>query len=196
MISLPEIRSRIEESIRVKQALAGRAELLRDIAYAWRDAILRGRALIFCGNGGSAADAQHMVCEMAGRFYLERRPVAAHALTVNTSSLTAFGNDFGFEEVFSRQLEGIAAAGDVAVGLSTSGNSPNVLKALEKARELGLVTVGFTGRGGGRMPPLCDYWLAIDSEETPRIQEGHILAGHIICELTERELFGQSASGP
>lgn len=190
MMSAEEIRGRIEESIRVKRALLGEADLLLRMAALWRDCLRSGGKVIFFGNGGSAADAQHMVCELAGRFYLERRPAAAVSLTVNTSSLTAIGNDFGFEQVFARQLEGIARAGDVAVALSTSGNSPNVLAALETARRLGLTTVGFAGRDGGTMRGLCDLCLCVDSEETPRIQEGHILAGHIVCELTERELFG------
>jgi D-sedoheptulose 7-phosphate isomerase len=192
MITSGEIRARIEESIRVKTSLLGQAETMGRIAQSWIDAIRAGNQVIFFGNGGSAADAQHMVCELAGRFYLERKPVAAVSLTVNTSSLTAIGNDYSFDVVFSRQLEGAARAGDVAVGLSTSGNSRNVVLALESARRLGLVTVGFTGRGGGRVREMVDHWLAIDSEETPRIQEGHILAGHIICELTERELFGEA----
>ncbi len=190
MVTLEEIRARIEESIRVKQALLSQAAILREIAELWCEAIGKDRQIIFFGNGGSAADAQHMVSELAGRFYLERRPVAAVALSVNTSSLTAIGNDYGFEHVFSRQLEGIARPGDVAVGISTSGNSPNVLQAFERARALGVSTVGFTGRSGGALRALSDCLLAIDSSETPRIQEGHILAGHIICELVERELFG------
>jgi D-sedoheptulose 7-phosphate isomerase len=192
MITVEEIRRRIEESIRVKKALADQAPLLRTLAELWTEAIRADRKVIFFGNGGSAADAQHMVCELAGRFYLERKPVAAVALTVNTSSLTAIANDYSFDVVFSRQLEGIGRPGDVAVAISTSGNSPNVLQAVKKARELGLTTVGFTGRGGGKLKDLVDHWLAIDAEETPRIQEGHLLAGHIVCELTERELFGSA----
>ena len=191
MIAVEEIRRRIEESIRVKSSLLGQAELIKKMAEVWSDALRQGNKVIFFGNGGSAADAQHLECELSGRFYLDRRPLAALSLTVNTSSLTAIGNDFGYEQIFARQLEGIARSGDVAVGISTSGNSPNVLLALEKARALGLATVGFTGRGGGKVRGLCDHWLGIDSEETPRVQEGHILAGHIICELVERELFGQ-----
>jgi D-sedoheptulose 7-phosphate isomerase len=116
------------------------------------------------------------------------------ALTVNSSSLTAIGNDYGFDQVFARQLEGIARTGDVAVGISTSGTSPNVVLALRKAREMGLVTVGFTGRQGGLMRELCDVWLGIDSEETPRTQEGHILVGHIACEMVEREMFSSGGT--
>jgi D-sedoheptulose 7-phosphate isomerase len=188
-----EIRARIEESIRVKRSLLAQVETLQRIASLWVAAIRGGRKVIFFGNGGSAADAQHLECELSGRFLLERRPVAALSLTVNSSSLTAIGNDYGFAAVFARQLEGIGTAGDVAVGISTSGDSDNVIRALETARGMGLATVGLTGRGGGRMRPLCDVWLPIDSLETPRIQEGHILAGHIVCELVERELFEGSS---
>jgi D-sedoheptulose 7-phosphate isomerase len=191
MYTVEDVRSRIEESIRVKQALLKEAPLLLDLARLWSQVIERGNQVIFFGNGGSAADAQHLVCELAGRFYLERRAVAAISLTVNTSSLTAIGNDYGYEQIFSRQLEGIARPGDAAVGISTSGNSPNVLLAVEKAHTMGLTTIGFTGRKGGQLRERCHYWLGIDSEETPRIQEGHILAGHIICELTEKTLFGK-----
>ncbi|MFN8548576.1 MAG: SIS domain-containing protein [Candidatus Eisenbacteria bacterium] len=145
--------------------------------------------MLFFGNGGSAADAQHWACELSGRFYLERKPVPAQALTVNSSNLTAIANDYGYDEVFIRQLEGVGKRGDVAVGISTSGNSVSVIKALKKARELGLVTMGFTGRSGGEMRSLVDHWLGIDSTDTPRIQEGHELAGHLVCELTERALF-------
>src|SRR5512140_3346188 len=162
MIGNEEIRRRIDEAIRVKESLRSQADVLREMALLWSDALRRGNKVIFFGNGGSAADAQHLECELAGRFYLDRRPLPAVALTVNTSSLTAIGNDFGFEQVFARQLEGIAQPGDVAVGISTSGNSPNVLAALVKARDLGLTTVGFTGRSGGKMRALCDVWLAID----------------------------------
>jgi len=190
-----EIRARIEEAARVQRALLGQSGTLQAIARLWTEALRSGAKVIFFGNGGSAADAQHLECELAGRFYLDRRPVAALALTVNTSSLTAIGNDYGFEEIFARQLEGAARPGDVAVGLSTSGNSANVLRALERARSLGLATVGFTGRSGGRMAPLCDLWLAVDSADTPRIQEGHILAGHLVCEMVERTLFGGEAGG-
>lgn len=190
-----EIEARIEAAIAVKRSLKGHALTICHVAEAWRDALQAGNKVIFFGNGGSAADAQHLECELAGRFYLDRRPLPAVALTVNSSSLTAIGNDFGFEQVFARQLEGIARPGDVAVGISTSGNSPNVVVALRKARELGLVTIGFTGRGGGQARELCDLWLPIDSDDTPRIQEGHILAGHIACEMVERELFGESAAG-
>jgi D-sedoheptulose 7-phosphate isomerase len=194
VVSPEDVQVRIESAIAVKRALLGQALAISHIAEAWRDALRSGHKVIFFGNGGSAADAQHLECELAGRFYLDRRPLPAISLTVNSSSLTAIGNDYGFEQVFARQLEGVARPGDIAVGISTSGNSPNVVAALQKARSLGLVTVGFTGRSGGRMRELCDLWLPIDSEETPRIQEGHILAGHIACEMVERELFGDNAA--
>ncbi len=190
MITREEIRVRVEESIRVKRTLVEQAELLDRIAELWTGAIRAGHKVIFFGNGGSAADAQHLECELAGRFYQDREPLAALSLTVNSSSLTAIGNDYGYDQVFSRQLAGIGRAGDVAVGISTSGNSANVVRALETARARGLATVGLTGRGGGRMRAWCDHCLAIDSEETPRIQEAHILAGHILCEAVERALFG------
>lgn len=191
MITTAEIEAQIAESIRVKESLRKSAPLLRDFALLWVETIRRGNQLFFFGNGGSAADAQHIVCELAGRFYLDRKPLPVTALTVNTSSITAIANDYSYDDIFSRQLEGLARPGDIAVGISTSGNSANVVKALEVARRTEVVTIGFTGRGGGRMRPLCDHWLEIDSSEAPRIQEGHILAGHIVCELTERELFGQ-----
>ncbi|MEZ4649948.1 MAG: D-sedoheptulose 7-phosphate isomerase [Candidatus Eisenbacteria bacterium] len=191
MITIQEIEAQIAESVRVKESLKAEAPRLKEFALLWVEAIRRGNQIFFFGNGGSAADAQHLVCELAGRFYLERKPLPVTALTVNTSSLTAIANDYSYDDIFARQLEGLARPGDIAVGISTSGNSPNVVKALEVARRLEVVTVGFTGRGGGKMRDLCDHWLGIDSDTTPRIQEGHILAGHIVCELTERELFGQ-----
>jgi D-sedoheptulose 7-phosphate isomerase len=190
VIDPQEIRERIESAMAIQRSLLTQARAIAQVAEAWLAGLHAGKKVIFFGNGGSAADAQHLECELAGRFYLDRRPLPAVALTVNSSSLTAIGNDYGFDQVFARQLEGIAQPGDVAVGISTSGNSPNVVRALQKARELGLVTVGFTGRGGGRMRELCDVWLPVDSEETPRIQEGHILVGHIACEMVEKELFG------
>jgi D-sedoheptulose 7-phosphate isomerase len=189
MIRSEEIVERIRESIRVKTSMEGQVETIRKIAEQWISALHGGRKIIFFGNGGSAADSQHLAGELAGRFYKKRPGLGAVALTVNTSSLTAIGNDFGYDKVFERQLEGFAKAGDVAVGLSTSGKSESVLAALRKARGMGLHTCGFTGRGGGGMPSIVDLCLHVDSDETPRIQEGHILAGHIICELVEREMF-------
>ena len=154
-----------------------------------------GGTVFFCGNGGSAADAQHLACELAGRYLLERPALAAVALTTNTSSLTAIGNDFGFAEVFSRQLEGLGSPGDLLVALSTSGGSPNVLKAIEVAHAMGLVVIGMTGMSGQRMAALCDHALVTPHTVTPRIQEGHIAMGHALCELVERALFGARRAG-
>ena len=142
------------------------------------------------GNGGSAADAQHIAAEFVGRFQIERTPLPALALTVNTSALTGIGNDYAYENVFSRQIEALGSAGDVAVGISTSGKSPNVLRALAVAKAKGLVAVAFSGRFGSKLQEVSHYCLCVPSEETPRIQESHILIGHIISQLTETELFG------
>lgn len=190
MIRNEEIVERIRESIRVKTSLEAQADLLRRIAERWIVALRGGGRILLFGNGGSAADAQHLAAELSGRFYKDRAGLAAISLTVNSSALTAIGNDYGFDAVYARQLDGLARPGDVAVGISTSGRSESVIAALRKAREMGLVTVGFTGRGGGEMPAVSDECLRIDSDDTPRIQEGHILAGHIVCELVEREIFG------
>ena len=154
------------------------------------DALIRayrgGRKAIFFGNGGSAADAQHLAAEFLGRFLRERDPLPALALNVNSSAVTAIGNDYGYENVFSRQLRGLAAAGDIAVGISTSGNSPNVIHGLQCARQMGLLTIAMTGSGGGRMRGVADVLIAVPSEETPRIQECHILVGHALCDAVER----------
>lgn len=189
MIRNEEIVERIRESIRVKSSLEAQADLLRRIAERWIAALEGGGKILFFGNGGSAGDAQHLAAELSGRFYKDRAGLAAVSLTVNSSALTAIGNDYGFDAIYARQLDGLARPGDVAVGISTSGRSESVLAALRKARGMGLVTVGLTGRSGGEMPGMCDECLRIDSDETPRIQEGHILAGHIVCELVEREMF-------
>ena len=149
-----------------------------------------GKAL-FCGNGGSAADAQHMAAEFVGRYLAERRPLPALALHANTSSLTAIGNDYGYEHTFDRQVEAFAGTGDVVVGISTSGNSANVVAAFERAHGLGLKTVALTGASGGRMRDAADVLLNVPSSETPRIQECHILIGHCLCEAVEKALFGQ-----
>jgi D-sedoheptulose 7-phosphate isomerase len=145
--------------------------------------------VLFCGNGGSAADAQHLAAELSGRFYYDRAPLNAEALHVNTSFLTAVGNDYSFDEVYARMVYAAGKPGDILVALSTSGNSPNILKAAAAAREKGLIVVGMTGKSGGKLNPLCDLLLNIPSTDTPRIQESHITLGHIICELVESELF-------
>jgi D-sedoheptulose 7-phosphate isomerase len=148
-----------------------------------------GGTVYFCGNGGSAADAQHLACEFAGRYLVDRPGLPAVALTTNTSNLTAIGNDFGFDQVFSRQLEGAGSPGDVLVALSTSGGSANVLRAVETAHTLGMTVIGFTGLKGRRFAALCDHALISPHAVTPRVQEGHIAMGHAVCQLVEQSLF-------
>jgi D-sedoheptulose 7-phosphate isomerase len=164
------------------------------VAGACIDALRRGNKILFAGNGGSAADAQHLAGELVSRFNYDRPGLAAFALTTDTSVLTAIGNDYGYERLFARQVEAVGVAGDVFIGISTSGRSPNILQALEVARAKGLVTVGLTGRGGARLPELCDHCLRTPSDETPRIQEGHIAMGHTICWLLERAIFPRDAA--
>ena len=147
-----------------------------------------GGKVIFCGNGGSAADAQHLAAELMGRFMIDRAPLAAMALSVNTSTITAIGNDFGYDEVFERQLRGIGRPGDVLVGISTSGNSNNVVMAIEAAKKIGILTVALTGEGGGKMAEICDISHRVPSRSTPRIQEMHIAVGHCLCEWIEAAL--------
>ena len=147
------------------------------------------KKMLFCGNGGSASDAQHIAAELSGRFYTNRPPLYAEALHVNSSYVTAVANDFGYDEIYARMLEACGRKGDVLVAISTSGNSPNVLKALKKAKALGIKTIGFSGREGGEMNNICDIILKAPSDDTPRIQEAHILFGHIICQLIEEEMF-------
>lgn len=180
------VRASIRESAANLARLEAQAPVIEAIARRLTVVLQTGGKVMFCGNGGSAADSQHLAAELEGRFLRDRRPLPAVALTVNTSSLTAIGNDFGYEEVFSRQVRGLATAQDALVALSTSGNSANVLRALAAARDKGVVTVGLTGAAGGRMEPLCDLILQVPSDSTPRIQEMHILAGHIICDVIER----------
>ena len=150
-----------------------------------RDALAGGHKILFCGNGGSAADSQHLAAEIVGRFQKERPSLPALALTVDTSVLTAVANDYGYDTVFSRQVEGLGGAGDVLVGISTSGNSKNVIAAIEAARRKQMKVIGFTGMGGGKMADLCDVCLAVPSKVTARTQEMHIMMGHILCEIAE-----------
>jgi D-sedoheptulose 7-phosphate isomerase len=152
------------------------------------DTLRAGRKIMLMGNGGSAADCQHLAAEFTGRFQQERRPLAALALTTDTSALTCIGNDYGFEHVFERQLAGLGQPGDCAVGISTSGSSPNVLRALERARTLGLTTVGLSGRDGGPMAALCDVCVVVPHPDTARIQEAHIFIGHCWCGMVEQSL--------
>ncbi|NOQ55125.1 MAG: SIS domain-containing protein [Thermoplasmata archaeon] len=190
-MTIERIKEAFAESIAAKQALSEEdLAVLLEMSKLTVEALKRGRKVIFMGNGGSAADAQHLVAELVSRFRLEREGMPAIALTVNTSILTAIGNDYGFEYVFERQVAALAQSGDIVVGLSTSGNSPNVLRAIEKARTMGCLTFGFTGRSGGQMPHAVDLCFSAPSDDTPRIQEVHITAGHILCELVEAEMFG------
>ncbi|MEY3050781.1 MAG: hypothetical protein RLY31_566 [Bacteroidota bacterium] len=164
---------------------------IEDVVSAVTGCYRNGRRVFFCGNGGSAADAQHLAAELSGRFLLDRDPLPAEALHVNSSFLTAVSNDYGFERAFERAVAAYGSTGDVLFVLSTSGNSPNVLHAARKAREKGLMVVGMTGRHGGALRQACDLLLCMPEEQTPRIQEAHILCGHIICELVEASLFAR-----
>jgi len=155
----------------------------------------RGGKLLVMGNGGSAADAQHFAAEIVGRFKMERRGLPAIALSTDTSILTAVGNDYGFDDVFSRQIEALSSSGDLAIGISTSGNSPNVLKALKLAREKGCRTIGLLGKDGGTIKDVCDLALIVPTNDTPRIQEGHITIIHIVCDLLEKRMFAGVSCG-
>lgn len=188
------IESIIEDSIDVKQKLASDPKLIGSIQKIVDEvvkAFAAGNKVLFCGNGGSAADAQHLAAEFSGRFYFDRKPLYAEALHVNTSFLTAVGNDYSYDEVYSRMITGIGRKGDVLFGISTSGNSKNVVNALNKANELGMITVGFTGQSGGKIASICRHLINVPSNDTPRIQESHIMVGHIICEFVEANIFGK-----
>ncbi|NPU88324.1 MAG: D-sedoheptulose 7-phosphate isomerase [Fervidobacterium sp.] len=189
---IADIKQAIENSIRVKREILGNAELLETISKIAEEivkAFSNNGKVLLCGNGGSAADAQHIAAELSGRFYFDRKPLFAEALHVNTSYITAVANDYSYDEVFSRLVEAKGRKGDVLIGISTSGNSKNVVKALEKAKEIGMITVGMTGATGGKMGEICDYMIKVPSTDTPRIQEAHIMIGHIICEIVERKIF-------
>lgn len=186
------IKEAIQQSIEVKKQLLNDNQILETIEKVTNLCVAsfkNGGKVLFCGNGGSAADAQHLAAELSGRFYFDRPPLDSEALHVNTSYLTAVANDYSFDEIFSRMVKAKGKAGDVLIGLSTSGNSPNVLKAFETAKELGMITVGLTGESGGKLVEVSDYLIKVPSKDTPRIQESHILIGHIICELIENKLF-------
>lgn len=179
------VREALFETSRNFAAFAEQADRIEAAAGLMIDGLKGGGKVLFCGNGGSAADSQHLAAELTGRYLRDRAPLAAVALTVDTSALTAIANDYSYDEVFARQVRGLGRAGDVLVGISTSGNSRNVVAALEAARALGMRTVGLTGAAGGRMKELCDVCLCVPSTDTPRIQEMHIAAGHMLCELVE-----------
>lgn len=182
----------IAASIAVKQEILANEQLqhtVQQIVDATVKAFQSGHKVMFCGNGGSAADAQHLAAEFSGRFYKNRKALPSDALHCNSSYLTAVANDYSYDEIYSRLVDGTMEKGDVLVGISTSGNSPNIVRAFETARQKQIITVGFTGASGGKMKELSDYLLNIPSTDTPRIQESHILLGHIICELTEAAIF-------
>jgi len=192
MESLNQIADLIADSVSVKEALLASKDIHERIAQSansWVTTLKEDGKILFCGNGGSAADAQHIAAELSGRFYHDREPLFAEALHVNTSYLTAVANDYSYDEIYSRMIKAKGRKGDVLVGISTSGNSGNVVLALEEAKAKGMITIGMTGSKGGKMKDICDILLNVPSDDTPRIQECHILIGHIICQLTEEKLF-------
>jgi D-sedoheptulose 7-phosphate isomerase len=183
-------------SIFTKQSMLSNSDLVTTIAKVSEilvASLRQGNKVVLFGNGGSAADAQHIAAELVGRFAFDRPALPALAFSVNSSCVTAIGNDYGFDQVFSRQVEALARAGDVAIGISTSGNSPNVLNAILTARKMGLRTIGLTGAAGGALAKSAEFCISVPSKETPRIQECHILIGHIISELVEREIFHEES---
>jgi D-sedoheptulose 7-phosphate isomerase len=191
---MDKIKHIISQSIAVKTRILENEQLLatlRQVATGMVTALQNGNRIWFCGNGGSAADAQHLAAEFSGRFYIDRKALPAEALHCNTSYLTAVANDYSYDVVYARLIEGIGQQGDYLVGLSTSGNSGNIIKAFEAARAKGIITVGFTGETGGKMKPLSNYLINVPSTDTPRIQESHIMAGHIICQLVEEQYFSK-----
>ena len=187
------ILGQIERTIELMRYLQKEVKTLLKIAAVITNALEKGKKVLVFGNGGSAADAQHIACELSGKFYLKRQPLPALALTTNTSVLTAIGNDYNYQEVFSHQVKGLAVKGDVVIGLSTSGESENVILGIEEASRLGAITIAFTGKGG-KLKKLAKFALAIPSTDTPRVQEAHITAAHIICFLVEQKMFGKRRS--
>lgn len=186
------IRKSIEASVATKQQVLKDDTLVQrieQVAQVMIDALRGGKRILWCGNGGSAADAQHLAAELSGRFYYDRPPLNSEALHCNTSYLTAVANDYGYDLIYSRMIDGACHPGDVLVGISTSGNSKNICNAFRKAKELGVTTVALTGATGGEMKELADYLINVPSSDTPRIQECHIMVGHIICEIVEAEMF-------
>jgi len=189
---MENIISIIEDSINIKRQIIENKVLLATILKVAEEIILafkNDKKVLLCGNGGSAADAQHIAAELSGRFYFDREPLFAEALHVNTSYLTAVANDYSYDEVYSRLVKAKGRKGDILIGISTSGNSKNVIKAIEVANNIGMITVGMTGEDGGKMKDICKYLINVPSKDTPRIQEAHIMIGHIVCEIVEKELF-------
>jgi D-sedoheptulose 7-phosphate isomerase len=190
---MEKIKNIIQASINVKRLVLDDDELIHVIHESVEvitNAFKNGNHVYFCGNGGSAADAQHLAAEFSGRFYTDRKALPAEALHCNTSYLTAVANDYSYDVIYSRLIDGIGKAGDILIGLSTSGNSGNIVKAFETAKQKEIITIGMTGSTGGKMKELSDFLINIPSTDTPRIQESHILIGHIICELVEKNYFG------
>ena len=185
------IREAINRNREALEILESSSKIIEKIASLFISALETKGKIIFMGNGGSAADSQHLAAELVGRFKKNRPALASLALSVNTSIITAIGNDFGYDEVFARQVEALAKPNDIVVGISTSGNSDNIIKAIKKAQNIGVKTIGFLGKDGGKMAPLVDIALTISSFDTPRVQEMHILAGHIICEIVEKYFFSK-----
>jgi D-sedoheptulose 7-phosphate isomerase len=188
-----KIKNIISASIEVKNQLLADEQMQQTIENAINvitEAFRNGKKVLFCGNGGSAADAQHLAAEFSGRFYKNRKALPSEALHCNTSYLTAVANDYSYDVIYSRLVEGICEEGDVLVGLSTSGNSKNILNAFISAKEKKVITIGFTGAHGGKMKDASDYLVNVPSNDTPRIQESHIMIGHIICEMVEEKIFG------
>ena len=186
------INKAIEDNIRVKKDILENNDtpvLIDKIAKEIIHALENDKKILLCGNGGSFADAQHMSAELLGKFYLDREPIFAEVLSTNLSYLTAVANDYSYEEIFSREVRAKGREGDILIGISTSGNSKNVIKALEAANKLKMITVGLTGKDGGRMEDFCKYLVRVPSNDTPRIQEAHILIAHIICEIVEKKIF-------
>lgn len=186
------VRRSIDASIATKQQILANEKLLNtinEVAQVMIKALREGKRVLWCGNGGSAADAQHLAAELSGRFYYDRPPLNSEALHCNTSYLTAVANDYGYDLIYSRMIDGACKPRDVLVGISTSGNSKNICNAFRKAKDLGVVTVAMTGESGGEMKKMADYLLNIPSADTPRIQESHIMVGHIICEIVEAQMF-------
>jgi len=187
-----KIKSIMQASVDLKQAIISDDELINKINQVTAivtEAFKQGGKVLFCGNGGSAADAQHLAAEFSGRFYSDRDPLPSEALHCNSSYLTAVANDYGYDVVYSRIIKGTGKKGDVLIGLSTSGNSVNIIKAMEVANNLGMITVSLTGKTGGQLKDVSQHLINVPSTDTPRIQESHIMIGHIICELVEHELF-------
>ncbi|TRZ83782.1 SIS domain-containing protein [bacterium] len=187
------IKQAIKNTIKIKTNIlknGGTLKLIDKVAEEIIRAFKNDKKVLLCGNGGSAADAQHIAAEFSGKFYFDRDPLFAEALHTNTSFLTSVANDFSYNEVFTRAVKAMGRKGDILIGISTSGNSLNVTKAIEMANKMKMVSIGLSGKTGGKMKDICKYLIRIPSTDTPRIQESHILIGHIICEIVEKEIFG------